>query len=52
LALPPKHKNAKLEQIIKENKNESITDLSWKGLTDDDIAIVAYYLLKNNPVSN
>jgi cytochrome c553 len=52
LASPPKHTNAKLEEIINKNKNESKINLNSKQLTDDDMAIVAYYLLKNNKVSN
>ncbi len=52
LVSPPKCKNAKLEQIINENKDKSTLDLSSTQLTDDCMAIVAYYLLKNNKVSN
>ncbi len=52
LASPPKHKNAKLEQTINESKNKSELSLDQQGLTDDDMAIVAYYLLQHNKVSN
>jgi len=52
LSSPPKYKNPKLEQKINKKKNES--RLNWRGenLTDDDMAIGAYYLLQNNNVSN
>ncbi len=52
LLSPPEYKNPELEQKINENKNES--SLYWGGedLTDDDVAIIAYYLLQNNKVRN
>jgi hypothetical protein len=52
LPSPPNYKNEKLEQTINENKNKSELNLGRKELTDDDMAIVAYYLLRNNKVSN
>ncbi len=41
-----------MEKKIEDNKNES--ELSWggEGLTDNDAATIAYYLLKDNEVSN
>jgi len=47
-----KYENRELQQKINENKNES--ELNWGGenLTDDDMAIVAFYLLQNNKVSS
>ncbi len=49
---PLDYKNPRLEQTINENKNKSEIDLNSKKLTDDDMAIVAYYLLRNNKVRN
>jgi hypothetical protein len=48
---PPKYRNPKLEKKIDENKHESSVDLSRASLTDDDIDLVAYYLLRNNKVN-
>jgi hypothetical protein len=47
----PKHKNAKLEQFIAEKKGETNLKLSCE-LTDEDMAIVAYYALQENTVSH
>jgi len=52
LSKPPTYRNKRLEQMIDENKNESYVDFSDKDLTNDDMEIVAYYLLRNNTVSN
>jgi hypothetical protein len=52
LSSPPKYKNQQLEQEIKENENESVLDLRELDLTDDDMEIVDYYLLRNNKVSD
>ncbi len=38
--------------MINDNKNKSELDWSGQGLTDDDAATIAYYLLKDNKVSN
>jgi hypothetical protein len=46
------YKNSKLEQTINDKKNESLVDLSGQNLTDNDMEIVGYYLLRNNNVSN
>ena len=35
-----------------KTKNESSVNFNDKDLTDDDIEIVVYYLLRNNTVSN
>ena len=45
-----KHKNAKLEQKLNENGNKSQLFLNQWQLTDDDMGIVAQYLLFNNTV--
>jgi len=52
LSSPPKYENRELQQIIDNKKNESRLSLSYKGLTDDDMEIVGYYLLENNKVSD
>lgn len=52
LSSPHKYKNPELEQIINKNKNYSSLYLSAKGLIDDDMEIIAYYLLQNNHVSD
>jgi len=44
------HKNAKLEQKLNENGNKSQLFLNHWQLTDDDMGIVAQYLLFNNTV--
>jgi hypothetical protein len=49
---PPKYKNQKLEQKIKENENKSVLDLKKLDLTDNDMEIVGYYILRNNKVSD
>jgi hypothetical protein len=48
----PQYKNPGLEHKINENKDKLELYLSDQGLTDDDMEIVAYYVLKNNKVSN
>jgi hypothetical protein len=52
LSSSPKYKNPKLEQTIKKNIEESVLSLNDEGLTDDDMEIVAYYLLQNNQVNH
>ncbi len=52
LPSPPRHKNPKLEQTIKKNIEQSELSLTYEGLTDDDMEIVAYYLLQNNQVNH
>jgi len=52
LISPPKYKNTKLEQKINENKNKSELWLNSLSLTDNDVQIVAYYLLQMNKVGN
>ena len=47
----PPPSNPKLEQIIRDNRNESEINWGGKRLNDDDMATVAYYLLKDNQVS-
>jgi hypothetical protein len=44
--------NPGLEEIINDNKNKPLLAWSAKNLTDDDMATIAYYLLKDNKVSN
>ena len=46
-----KHKNEKLEQELNENGNKSQLFLDGWQLTDDDMGIVAQYMLFNNTVS-
>jgi hypothetical protein len=48
----PKHKNAQLEQLIDEKKGEIELSLSYMKLTAEDMAIVAYYALQENTVSD
>jgi hypothetical protein len=38
--------------MIHDNKNEAALSWTGKNLTDDDMATIAYYLLKDNKVSN
>jgi hypothetical protein len=38
--------------MINENKSQSKLEWYKKGFTDDDAATIAYYLLKDNKVSN
>jgi hypothetical protein len=52
LPSPPRHKNPKLEQTIKKNIEQSELSLNYESLTDDDMEIVAYYLLQNNQVNH
>ncbi len=51
LASPPKS-NPKLEKMINDNKNQSTLIWDPKDFTDDDAVTIAYYLLKDNKVSN
>ncbi len=48
----PKHQNARLEQIIAQKKGETKLSLPWKKLTGKDMAIVVYYALQENTVSD
>lgn len=48
----PSYNNPELEEKINENKNESEVDFGSMHLNDDDMAIVTYYLLQNNDVSD
>lgn len=47
---PPKYRNEELEKLINDKKNESRVWLELKQLTDQDMKIVAYYLLRKNTV--
>jgi hypothetical protein len=47
---PPKYTNAKLQQKINEQKNNSDLRLSEMKLTCKDMEIVCYCLLQNNTV--
>ena len=38
--------------MIQGNRNKLSIDWRGEGLTDDDAATIAYYLLKDNKVSN
>jgi hypothetical protein len=38
--------------MINDNKNKSELNWSYKDLTDADAAAIAYYLIKDNKVSN
>ena len=51
LASPPKT-NAEVEEMINDNKDQSVLYWNFKGLTDDDAATIAYNLLKDNKVSH
>jgi hypothetical protein len=44
--------NPILEQMINDNKNKAELDWTQRRLTDDHMATIAYYLLKDNKVSN
>lgn len=50
LSLTPKYRNSKLEQKIKDNKDKTELYLNKLNLTDNDMEIVADYLLQNNQV--
>ena len=50
LATPPPP-NPKLEKMIEDNKTKSELNWNRERLTDDDMATIAYYLLKDNRVS-
>ncbi len=52
LSPPPTYTNRKLQQIIDQNKNESVVGLDDMNLTSEDTEIVVYYLLRNNTVIN
>jgi len=52
LSSPPKHKNPELQEKINEKKNKLYLRLARSNLTNEDMEIVAYYLLQNNKVSN
>lgn len=49
-ALPPTYKNQQLQQMISENKNNSVLYFSNEQLIDNDMEIISYYLLRNNTV--
>lgn len=51
LVLPPPT-NETLEKMISDNKHNS--EIVWcsKHLTDDDMATIAFYLIKGNKVSD
>lgn len=49
---PPTYTNARLQRIINEKKDDVHVDLSYKKLTNEDMEIVSYYLLRNNTVMN
>ena len=48
---PPPPPNPKLGKMIKDNKDKSKLKWGLLDLTDDDMATIAYYLLKDNKVS-
>ncbi|CAF1540590.1 unnamed protein product [Adineta steineri] len=48
LSKPPTHRNQELEQMIDQNKEKAYLRFYGKNLTDDDMDIMAYYLLRNN----
>ncbi len=48
---PPHYRNYNLEQIITNHKDGVELDLCYKRLTDQDMEIVAYYLLRKKKVS-
>ncbi|CAF4839605.1 unnamed protein product, partial [Rotaria sp. Silwood1] len=48
LSSPPTYKNQKLRQMIHENNDNSVLYLSNEQLTDNDMEIISYYLLRNN----
>ncbi len=48
---PPTYRNYDLERIIANNKESGVLDLYYKHLTDQDMQIVAYYVLRNTKVS-
>ena len=48
---PPTYQNPSLLQKINDNKNKSEISFQSSHLTDNDIFIIAYYLLQNNTVS-
>lgn len=51
LSSPPTYKNSKLEEMINREKHESTIRWNYKQLSDNDMEIIAYYLLINNKVS-
>ncbi|CAF1270042.1 unnamed protein product [Adineta steineri] len=50
LSKPPTYKNPTLEQMISENQNTSSVSFDDMYLTDADIELVAYYLLRDNKI--
>jgi hypothetical protein len=52
LSSPPIYKNPKLEQKINKHKDKSDLFFYGEKLTDADMEIVGYYLLRNNKVSD
>ncbi len=48
---PPVYRNYNLEQIIANAKHSVHVGLGWKELTDQDMEIVAYYVLRSSMVS-
>jgi hypothetical protein len=48
---PPHYRNYTLEQTITNHKDGMNLNLKKKGLTHQDMEIVAYYVLRNNKVS-
>ena len=49
---PPEHKNTSLEQKVNKCENKTHGSFSSLQLTDDDMSIIAYYLLRDNSVSS
>ncbi|CAF4368415.1 unnamed protein product, partial [Adineta steineri] len=48
LSKPPVHRNLELERLIMRNQDEPSVLYNSMKLTDADMEIVAYYLLKDN----
>jgi hypothetical protein len=48
---PPTYRNSDLEKIIADNKEAKTLHLDSECLTDQDMEIVAYYVLRNTTVS-
>ncbi|CAF1315392.1 unnamed protein product [Rotaria sordida] len=46
----PQYRNARLEKKIAENKEKKELSLRWMHLTDADMEIVAYYVIRKNKV--
>jgi len=49
---PPKHQNALLEEYISRNKDKTKFSFTRENFNDDDIEIIAYYIVQNSSVSN